>query len=68
MRMWEIRESHEHDSRYGKRVPREESGYRQSMRSYREGSLEEAYECGYEEGYKDAMRESMHSERRGGYR
>lgn len=68
MELWKLRERHEDVSKYGRKAPREEEDFRQSMRSYRDGSLEEAYECGYEEGYKDAMRESKHSERRGGYR
>lgn len=65
MRMWEIRENHEDDSRYGRRGSRSEEGYRHSMRSYKEDSLGEAYDCGYEDGYRDAMKESKYSERRG---
>lgn len=66
MRMWEIRENHEDDSRYGRRASRgDESSYRHSMRSYKEDPLDEAYDCGYEDGYRDAMKESKHSEREG---
>ena len=64
MRMWEIRENHEDESRYGRRASRgDESSYRHSMRSYKDPE-EEAYDCGYEDGYRDAMKESKHSERR----